>query len=302
MLCNAVIHDSPYSSVFVCSFFALLESTGDAVIANLRPLLEETATLFTNHRGEADASPDSLDSNQSSSSGPVAASASRDGLRTSASEGGPEPSPTISVEEEEPVLMIAEGVALMDEVDEEPEVIEGQIKCTQAETDPQKQEIVGEEIKRGAEEKHETNYQCSSVTITAAVSPSPAGGEMQKPPIPLGATVVSTVPVYSRSNTTFEGENHGAAAVTQEEADITSETQEPPTLTGQFQEGFQVVPQNKWREGMPGKQESLLSQAKTPKSHTEAAAAVTSAPSDTKKHGGKSKMPQNRTDLCCTVM
>lgn len=276
--------------------FALLESTGDGVIASLRPLLEETTPLFTNHSGEADTSPDSLDSNQSSSSGPVAASASRDGLRTSASEGGPAPNPTISVEEEEPVLVIAKGVIVMDDVDEEPEFIEGQIKCTQAETDPQKQEVVEEEIKRGAEEKHETTQ------LTAAVSPSSAGGEMQKPLIPLGATVVSTVPVYSRSNTTFEVENHGAAAMTQEVADITSETQEPPTLSGQFQEGFQVDSQNKWREGMPGNQESLLFQAKTPKSHTEAAAAVTSALSDTKKHREKSKMPQNRTNLCCTVM
>lgn len=272
--------------------FALLESTGDGVIANLRPLLEEAATLFTNHSGEADASTDSLDINQSSSSGPVAALVSRDGLRTSTSEEGPAPNPTISVEEEEPVLMIGEGVIVIDDIDKELEVIEGQIK---AETDPQKQEVVEEEIKRGAEEKHETPQ------LTAAVSPSPEDGEMQKPPIPLGATVVSTVPAYSQSNTTLEGEYHGAAAVTQEVADITSETQEPPTLPSQFQEGFQVDPQNKWKEGMSGKQESL-SQAKTPKSHTEAPAAVTSATSDTKKHGEKTKMPQNRTNLCCTVM
>eukprot|EP00066_Takifugu_rubripes_P022140 XP_011611406.1 PREDICTED: paralemmin-3-like isoform X2 [Takifugu rubripes] len=271
--------------------YALLQNiennveSGDGVFANQRPLPEESATLLTDHRGEAEASSDSLDSSQSSSSGTVAAPVSRDGLRTSVSEGGAAPNPKDSVEEEELALMVEECAIGADGEDEEPKVNEGEIKGTQSETDLQKQEVEEEEIKREAEEKHEA---------------APAGEEMKQPvPAPLGATVVSTGPVYSRSNSISER----GTAVIQEGADIALESQEPPPPPGQFQEVFLVDPQNNKRtEGMPGEQDSLLSQAKTPKSPTEPAAADTSAQSEPRSHEEQNKMSKNRTGLCCTLI
>lgn len=288
----AVIHDPPYSRV-ACSF-AAVESTGDGVFANQRPLPEESATPLTDHRGEAEASGESSDGSQSSSSGAVAASVSRDGLRTSVPEGGSAPDPNNSVEEEEELaLMIEECEIGTDGEDEEPQVNEGQIKGTQSETDLRKQEVEEEDIKREAEEKQEA-AQCA-----AEASPPPAGEEMKQPvPAPLEATVMSTGP-GSRSNSISER----GTAVIQEGADVTSESQEPPTLPGQFQEVFLGDPQNNKRtEGMPGEQDSLLSRAKTPKSHGEPAAADTPAHSETRRQEKQNKMSKNRTDLCCALI
>lgn len=260
-------------------------------MANQRPLAEESATLLTDHRGEAEASSDSSDSSQSSSSGAVAASVSRDGLRMSVPEGGAAPNPNNSGEEGE-LALVMEGCAIgADGEDEKPKVNEGQIKGTESETGLQKQEVEEEEIKSEAEEKQEA-AQCA-----AEASPPPAGEEMQQPvPAPLGATVVSTGPV-SRSHSISE---RGTAVI--QGADVASESQEPPTLPGQFQEVFLVDPQNnKQTEGMPGEQDSLQSQAKTPESHTEPAAADTSAQSETRSHE-ELKMSKNRTDLCCTLI
>lgn len=271
-------------------FFAPVESTGDGVFAHQRPLPEESATLLTDHRGEAEASSESSDSSQSSSSGAVAASVSRDGLRMSVPEGGAAPNPNNSVEEEELALMMEECA---DGEDEKSKVNEGPTKGTQSETDLQKQEVEEEEIKREAEEKHEA-AQCA-----AEASLPPAGEQMKQPvPAPLGATVVSTGPVSPSNSISERG-----TAVMQGGADSPSESQEPPTLPGQFQEVFLVDPQNnKQTEGMPGEQDSLLSQAKTPKSHTEPAAADTSAQSETRSHEKQNKMSKNGTGLCCTLI
>lgn len=287
----AAIRGPPHSSV--CLFFASVESTGDGVFANQRPFPEESATLLTDHRAEADASSDSSDSSQSSSSGAVAASVSRDGRSISVSEGGGAPNPNISVEEQELALMIEECAIGADEEGEQLEVSEGQIKGTQSETDLQKQEVGEEEMESEAEEKQET-AQC------AAEASPPAGEEMKKPvPAPLGATVVSTVPVYFQSNSVSER----GTAETQEGADVASETQEPPTQPDQFQEVFLVDPQNsKGTEGLPGEQDSLLSQANTPKSHTGPAAADTSVQPETRSDGKQNKTPKNRTGLCCALM
>lgn len=243
-------------------------------------------------------SPNSSDNNQSSSSGSMAASASGDGLRMSVSEGESVPNPSFSVEEEETVVMI-ERVIVTNEEDEKPEVIEGQLKGMQSGIDQERQEAVGEEIKReAAGEKHETTQH------TAETSPTPAGGEEKKPPVPpLGVTVVSTVPVYSQSKSVSEQEADGSLAATHEGADSSSEIKEPPALPGKFQEVFLIDPQNDKRmEGMLEEPDSLLPQAKTPESHTEPAGADTSVGTETRSPHRASCNEKRKTDLCCTVM
>lgn len=213
----------------------------------------------------------------------------------SVSEGGAAPSPNNSVAEEELALMIKEcAIGADGEEDEKPKVNEGQIRGAQSETDLQIQDVEEEEIKREAEGTHE------AAERAAEASPPPAGEEMKQPvPAPLGAAVVSTGPVYSPSNSISER----GTAVIQGGADIALESQEPPTLPAQFQEVFLVDPQNNKRtEGVPGEQDSLLSQAKTPKSHTQLAAADTSAQSETRSHEKQNKVSKNRTGLCCTLI
>lgn len=278
---------------------APVESGGDGVRTNQSLQPDKTTTLLPNDRGEGATSPDSSNNNQSSSSGPVAALASGDHLRTSVSEGEPAPNPSFSVKEEETVVMITERVIVTEEEDEELEVIEGQLKGMQSETNQERQEAVGEEIKReAAGEKHETTQH------TAETSPTPAGGEEKRPPVsPLGVTVVSTVPVYSQAKSDCEQEADGSAAATREGADSSSETKEPPTLPGQFQEVFLVDPQNdKCMEGMPGEQDCLLPQAKAPDSHTEPAAADPLASTEARSPNRASHKEKSKTSLCCTVM
>lgn len=274
---------------------APVESGGDGIRTNQSLQPDKTTTLLPNDRGEGATSPDSSDNNQSSSSGPVAALASGDRLRTSVSEGEPAPNPSFSVKEEETVVMITERAIVTDEEDEELEVIECQLKGMQSETNQERQEAVGEEIKReAAGEKHETTQH------TAETSPTPAGGEEKRPPVsPLGVTVVSTVPVYSLAKSDCEEEADGSAAATREGADSSSETKEP----GQFQEVFLVDPQNdKCMEGMPGEQDCLLPQAKAPDSHTEPAAADPLASTEARSPNRASHKEKSKTSLCCTVM
>lgn len=271
--------------------FAPVESSGDGVGANQSLLPDKSAMAGTGL--------DSSDSSQSFSRGLMAASASGDGLRMAVYEGGPAPNPGFSAEEEETAAMIAEHAIVAAGEDEEPEVIEGQLKGTQSETDQGSQEAVGEEIKREtAGETSETTQQ------TAETSPTPAGGEEENNPVPpVGVTVVSTVPVYSQSNSVSEQEAEGSAAATPEEADGSLETKEPPTLPGQFQEVFLVDPENdKWMEGVPGEQDSLLPQAKAPDSHTEPAAGDTSASTETRSPNRASRKEKSRASLCCSVM
>lgn len=213
-------------------------------------------------------------------------------------EGEPAPNPNFSVEEEETVVMIAERVIVTDE-DEEPEVIEDQLQGMQSETGQEKQEAVGEEMKReAAGGKHETTQH------TAEASPTLAGGEEKKPPAPpLGGTVVLTVPIYSQSKSISEPEHDGSAAATHEGAASSSENKEPPTLPAQFQEVFLVDSDNdKWMEGMPGEQDSLLPRAKAPESHSEPAAAETLASTETRGPNSASRRDKSKTSLCCIVM
>lgn len=244
-----------------------------------------------NDRAEGATTADSSDNNLSSR--PVAASASGDGLRMSVSEGEPAPNLSFSVEEEETVVIVT------DEENKEPEVIEGQLKGMQSEIDQEIQEAVGIEMKReAAGGKHETTQH------TAETSPTPAGGEEKKPPVPpLGVTVVSTVPVYAQSKSMSEQEPDGSTAATHEGAAGSSENKEPPTLPEQFQEVFLVDSDNdKWMEGMPGEQDSLLPQAKAPDSHTEPAAAETLASTESRSPNRASCKDKSKTSLCCTVM
>lgn len=229
----------------------------------------------------------------------MAASASGDGLRMAVYEGGPAPNPGFSAEEEETAVMTAEHAIVTAGEDEEPEVTEGQLKGTQSETDQESQEAVGEEITREtAGEKPETTQQ------TAETSPAPADGEEENSSLPpVGVTVVSTVPVYSQSKSVSEQEADGSAAATPEEADGSLETKEPPTLPGQFQEVFLADPENdKWMEGMPEEQDSLLPQAKAPDSHTEPAAGDTSASTETRSPNRACRKEKSRASLCCSVM
>ena len=265
-------------------FSAPVESSGDGVHTNQILLPDKAAMLLPIDRGEGATSPEAPDKHQSS----------RDGLRMSGSEGEPAPNLGFGGEEEKTVAMVAEHVIVSDEEDKEPEVLEGLPKGMQSETEQERQEAVGEEIKReAAGEKHETTQH------TAETAPTAAGGEEKKPPVPPpGVTVVSTVPVYSRSKSVSEHEADGSAAATHEGAASSSVgTKEPAALSlGQFQEVFLVDPQNeKWMEGMPGEQDSLLPQAKAPDSHT-SASAETSSPN------GASHKEKSKSSLCCTVM
>lgn len=221
----------------------------------------------------------------------------------SPSEGEPAPNPSVGEEEEETVEMTAKCVIVADEEEDKPEVTEVQPEDSQSET-RDRREAVEEEIKReAAEEKQETTQ------LSAEISPMPADGEEEKPPVvPLGDTVVSAAPVCSRSDSICEREADGAAAVTQEGAGTSAGTQEPPTLPDQFQEVFPVDPQNNTRtEEIPGEQDSLLSQTKGPESHTEPAAAQPLVSTETRSpnrasHEEKSKTPKHRNGLCCTIM
>lgn len=249
--------------------------------------------ISSNDRGEGATSPDCSDNNQSSSM----ASASGDGLRVGLSEGKPAPNPSFSVEEEETVAMIAEhGI---EEEDEEPEAMEGLLKGVQSETDPERQGAEGEEIKReAAGEKHQTTQHAAETT-----PPPAAEQETKAPAAPLGVTVVSTVPIYSQPKSASEQEADGSAAAASEGADNSSESKETPALPGQFQEVFLVDPQNdKWMEGMPGEEDSLLPQAKAPDSHTEPEAGERSASTETRSPTRASRKERSKTGLCCTVM
>lgn len=282
-------------SFYLC-IFAPVESSGDGVGANQSLLPDKTAMAGT--------SLDSSDSNQSFSRGLMAASASGDGLRMAVYEGGAAPNPGFNAEEEDTAVMIAEHAIVVtageDGEDGEPEVTEGQLKGTQSETDQGSQEAVGEERKREtAGETPETTQQ------NAETSPAPAGREEENNSVPpVGVTVVSTVPVYSQSISASEQEADGSAAATPEEADGSLETtKEPPTLPGQFQEVFLVDPENdKWMEGVPGEQDSLLPQAKAPDSHTEPAADDTSASTETRSPNRASRKEKSKASLCCSVM
>lgn len=244
-------------------------------------------------------SPDSSDNNQSSSSGAVGASASGAGLRRNVFQGEPAPNLSFSVKKEEMVMMTAERVIVTDEEDAEPEVIESQLEGMQSETDQERQEAVEEEIKgEAAREKHETTQH------TAETSPTPAGGEEKRPPVPPpGVTVVSTVPVYSQSESVSEQEANGSAAATHEGTDGASETREAPTLPGQFQEVFLVDPESdKWMDGIPGEQDSLLPQAKAPDSYSELPAVDTSTSTEPRSSNRASCKEKSKTSLCCTLM
>lgn len=278
-------------SLLYLFIFAPVESSGDGVGANQSLLPDKTAM--------AGAGLDSSDSNQSFSRGLMAASASGDGLRMAVYEGGPALNSGFNAEEEDTAVMIAEHVIVSAGEEEEPEVTEDQLMGTQSETDRGSQEAVAEGIKREtAGEKPETTQQ------NAEISPAPAGGEEESNSVPpAGVTVVSTVPVYSQSKSVSEQEADGSAAATREEADDSLETKEPPTLPGQFQEVFLVDPENdKWMEGVPGEQDSLLPQAKAPDSHTEPAADDTSASTETRSPKRASRKEKSRASLCCSVM
>lgn len=284
--------------IYKSFFFPSAESSEDGVCTDQSLLEDETTMLLPNDRGEEATSPDSSDNNQSSSSW---ASTSRDGLRISVSEEEPAPALNLSFsqKEEETVVMVAEHVIVTDEKDEPPEVIEGRLKGMQLETDQEKQEAVGEEIKREASgEKHEKTKH------TSEMLPSPAGGEEENSPVPpLGVAAVSTVPVYSQPKSVYKLEAEDSAAATHEGADSSLETKEPLTVLGQFQEVFLVEPQNnKWMEGMPGEQDSLLPQAKAPDTDTEPTPADTSASAENRNPTRASRKEKSKTGLCCTVM
>lgn len=279
-------------SLLYSFIFAPVESSGDGVGANQSLLPDKTNAM-------AGTGLDSSDSNQSFSRGLMAASASGDGLRMAAYEGGPAPNPGFSAEVEETAVVIAEHAIVTAGEDEVPEVTEGQLEGTQSETDRRSQEAVGEEIKREtAGETPETTQQ------TAETSPAPAGEEEENNSVPpVGVTVVSTVPVYSQSKSVSEQEADGSAAATPEAADGSLETKEPPTLPGQFQEVFLVDAENdKWMEGVPREQDSLLPQAKALDSHTEPAADDTSASTETRSPNRASRKEKSRASLCCSVM
>lgn len=195
--------------------------------------------------------------------------------------------------------MIAEHVIVIDEKDKEPEIIEGHLRAMQWETDQERQEAVGEEIKsESAGEKHETTKH------TSEILPSPAGGKEKESPVPpLGVTVVSTVPVYSQPKSVYKQEAEDSAAATHEGTHSSSETKEPLALLGQFQEVFLIDPQNdKWMEGMQGEQDSLLPQATAPDSDAEPAPADTSASAENESSNRVSCKVKSKTSLCCTVM
>lgn len=300
--CGGNMSDGQWSLLMTEFSLAPLEPAGDGVCFHEGPLLDENESLFTNGGGEADTSPVSSNSSQSSISGPIAALASSDHPWLSVSEVEPTPCPSVSVEEEEAEVMRAECVIITNEEEEGEEVVEGQLEGmhSEQERDQERQEAVEKDVEReAAEEKHETSQP------TAGESPLPAGEEELLPP---GGAVVSTVPVYSRSDSTIERENDGAAAATPKGADLSSQNQDPPTLPSQFEEVFLVDPQgHKRTEVMSEEQDSLLSQAKAPESQTEAAAADTSASTGTRSpnrpsHEKKSKTSKHSSGLCCTVM